>query len=253
MTEPLHIFTVLNTEAWHPDPNRLFAYKPEHVVWMVRQLARFIRAAKPPVKCRFYCLSNVPVPEFDNVPYIVVLPLRHPEFKGWWSKLELFSPSTVEHYAPKNTYIDLDTVFPRNPLPILQHTPQSNNLLMLRNMSTPTNADGSPRAGSGVMGWRNHPLVTARLTHLYTKFAEDPQKHMDSHKVAHSWGDQGFISEHFSKPSSDSVPDSALGLEYYQDTFPNQIHSHYADLKGGPARPTSRIICMNGLPKPWDL
>ena len=95
--EPLHIFTVLNTKAWHPDPNRLFAYKIKHVIWMIKLLTPFIQNASPALSCRFYCLSDVPIPALENVQHITLLKLKHPEFKGLWSKLELLSPATVEH------------------------------------------------------------------------------------------------------------------------------------------------------------
>ena len=64
---------------------------------------------------RFVCLTNVP-DEFDET--MEVIPLKH-NWKGWWSKLELFRPGVFED-GDRVFYLDLDSVIVQSLIPFFE-------------------------------------------------------------------------------------------------------------------------------------
>ena len=56
---------------------------------------------------KFYCLTNVPLSEFNNYTEIIPIALKY-NLSGWWSKLELFRLDLP--FEGKCIYFDLDTI-----------------------------------------------------------------------------------------------------------------------------------------------
>lgn len=142
------------------------SYSPAHVDRLNKQV-------KTHTDCRFVCLSDVPV----NVERI---PLIH-DFKGWWSKLELFRDIWDEPVV----YLDLDV------------TVRGDISGFVRERLTLAADFMTDRVNSSVMAWTDTP------TFLYRAFIESPQHHMGQHTRWPNIGDQSFIE---SQTSPDRFP-----------------------------------------------
>lgn len=159
---------------------------------------------------KFLCLTDDP-----TVGYICpILPLEH-NYRGWWSKLELFK-LTDQSYV----YFDLDTIIKDDITPILTHP---HSFSMLKGLS------GTGRPASGIMAWNGD------YSHILKSFK---RKHMTEYTTPEKWGDQGFIADH-------------LGFEpdYLQDIFPSGfiVSRKYASKE---ERQNATIVCYHGNPRP---
>lgn len=75
----------------------------------VRLLAFHLHKWAGDLKINVYCLfDKVVVPVSTPNAKMTILPMAHPEWKGWWSKMNLFSPQVLS-LAPF-LYLDLDTM-----------------------------------------------------------------------------------------------------------------------------------------------
>lgn len=83
----------------------------------VRILFNMVYRNLPDDAFQFFCLTNVPE-EFENDKYIQAIPLEH-NWRGWWSKIELFKPGLF----PDNSrvlYLDLDSIVLKNLNPLFE-------------------------------------------------------------------------------------------------------------------------------------
>lgn len=143
------------------------------------------------------------------------------DWPGWWAKIELF-----KHYTGKTFYIDLDTTITGNIDALLEYPHKFTALSPLNKMPTKLN--------SGLMAWDGD------YSGLYERFSENPEQHMNRHRTAKSWGNQGFIGYHIGE------------VEYFQDIWPGSVVSGKLDLKWAPPQSEKvKIVCWHGLKKPW--
>ena len=162
----------------------------------------------------FVCLS-------DNPSAIGYRPLMY-DFKGWWSKLELFRDDIDDDIL----YMDLDTIIDSD----IQHI-----IRLLTHIDRPVMLSDFCKLGrlaSGVMY-----LPKQHRHDVWYKFINDPHKWIDGLSA----GDQEFI-EYVYK-------DSAIR---FQDLFPNEIVSLKVHCKH--KKPTdAKIVCYHGKPRPREL
>lgn len=186
------------------------AYRPEHVQRLSAQAAAF--APGEP----FVCLSDVPV---DGVARV---PLQH-DWRGWWSKIELFRPDVFPD-GMRVLYADLDTTF-LGLLDTLLARPEA--FVMLSDFYRPE------RLASGLMLW-----TAGQQSSLYRRFAADPEPIMAACGVH---GDQRFL-------EGERLGDATR----WQDILPGQVVSYKVHCKSGVPE-GSRVVCFHGKPKPWDV
>lgn len=179
-------------------------YRPEHVERLYAQCEGH----------EFLCLSDIPL----DVPHYLML---H-KWPTWFSKIEMF------RLRGPILYMDLDTSVTGDLGPLLEAATQHDFIALKNPMKSPS------RFGSGLMAWQGD------LSHIYDRFRETPQHHIQRCQTRARWGDQGFIAE--------CEPDPVL----WQDLFPGEILSWKADCTEG-VPPQARIVYFHGYPRPWDI
>jgi len=172
------------------------------------------------VDCEFYCLTDVKIDGVNTIP------LEH-NWKGWWSKMELFRPDLFDEQV---LYLDLDTVIVGD----FSHFYDFTGLAMLNDQLH------KQYYGSGVMMFNPR-----RNSGVYEEFKKNPRKHMNKY---HRGGDQYFIQ------------DTIGGIHGFQELFPNQLYSYKFNLcktksgegfKGVPN--TAKIVFFHGKPRPKEV
>ena len=172
---------------------------------------------------RFRCMSDVDVP-------CERLSLHH-DWRGWWSKIELFGPAVIE--GP-TLYLDLDTVIVGSLDAVADI---KCDFAMLRSFW----ADNM--VGSGVM-WFSGQNVPHKV---YEKFAKQPEayiRHHERNRDGPYVGDQAFVWDALNR-EVEQINDHLPGIYSYKmhcrKTLPQD----------------ARIVCFHGLPKltevhePW--
>ncbi len=168
---------------------------------------------------RFRCLTDIEVP-------CEAIPFKH-DWKGWWSKLELFRPGVVEN---PTIYFDLDVVIVDNIDPISRI---DCDFAILRNFWVDNLCNSSMMWFSG----ENVP------TGIYAKFAKQAKAYMDyyeRHADGPYVGDQAFIWDTMDRD-----------VEYINDRF-NHIRSYKMHCtKRVP--PETAVVCFHGQPRPHEV
>ena len=194
-------------------------YTPAHVQWLAKQVKEHLT-----IPHRFVCLSDVEVPGVKTLPLIN-------DWKGWWSKIELFRSGL---FYDKVFYIDLDTVITGNINELVEYP---HTFTTLRQFSQ---GEEFMNMGSGIMSW--NPLLVPELSNVYDTFKLNADKYMEEYTTSDKWGDQKFIQHNF-----------PYQPEFFQLLFPNKIVSFITDLKQGNPTEENKIVCFHGKPKPEDI
>lgn len=172
-------------------------YGPEHVQWLARQVPGLV------------CLSDVPVPGVETIQ------LQY-DWKGWWSKLEMFGPAL----AGDVLMLDLDTV-------VLQMPDLPTETTVLRDFTEPS------VMGSGLMF-----VTAADRARVWEAWIADPVRHMRENNRWPKWGDQGFLQP-------------LIGhCQKWQDVA--QVYSYKVHCRGGLPE-GAQVVCFHGKPRPWAV
>lgn len=164
----------------------------------------------------FVCLTDIHLSNCNTIP------LAH-DWKGWWSKLELFK------LQGQCLYFDLDTIIVGDCTDIV-NAAKNKEFVILRDFYrgytlTPIN----PHAmGSGMMYWKDS------VRFIYDLYLNDPQEVV---------GDQDFI-EYAMQDRLDTVT-------YWQDICTGVVSYKAHDRHEG-LQPTDRVVCFHGTPRPWE-
>ena len=116
---------------------------------------------------KFFCLSNVQT-DVETIPLIT-------NWKGWWSKIELFRPNLFQGPV---TYIDLDIVICNNITSLIDKL-DSTKFWMVEEPGNIVN--------SSIMHWQGD------YSHLYKKLSTDQEAIQNKFKKGKVMADQGFI------------------------------------------------------------
>lgn len=158
------------------------------------------------------CLSDI------NIKGVETIKLNN-NFKGWWSKLELFRPSIKEDLF----YFDLDTLVLKMPA-----IPDKTTVL--------TDFGDKNVIASGLMFIKHEDKAV-----IWDNFIKDPQKAMDEHikwKPSSPVGDGGFINRYYKH------------CQRWQNIA--KVYSYkFHCLNGLPK--DAEIVCFHGKPRPFDL
>lgn len=177
------------------------------------------------VPYRLVCLTDVGEQLADWRDCVEAVPLRRPEWPGWWAKLNLF----LEFRDRPVVYFDLDTLI-RGDITAMVMRPHV--FTMLRGFV-------SAPAASGVMAWRgDYGYIAERFD----------VSHIAAYSVPERLGDQAWIWDRL----NDGWPDITCPdfLEFWQDIFPGAI----VDRKRatGRDRRNATVLCYRGRPRPHE-
>ena len=171
---------------------------------------------------KIFCLTDLVKKSIIQQDF-TLLPLPHPEWPGWWSKMNLFSPE-MEQYRPF-LFLDLDTACVGSLEGILPPTGNEDKFILLQDFYY------SRRSASGVM-WL--PAGSKKIKAVWEKWIEKPYQYM---KILR--GDQNFINATVS-------PDAQ-----WQMIVPNKLVSFTRQRKFWltdlPA--DASLICFHGHPR----
>jgi hypothetical protein len=157
-------------------------------------------------------------------------------WKGWWSKIELFRGITG--IPVPVVYFDLDTIIKKNITGIVEtiyrvlHA-DIDSFISLDDWLSPPNMNSSVMA-----------FWSDRFREIHDTFFIHPDFHMGQFKKWPAmWGDQGFIQWVLKERYH-------LGHNSLQLMFPNHFVSYkVADI---PEREAASVICFHGSPKPHE-
>ena len=181
-------------------------YTPEYVERLRDGVAKHLA-----IPHRFVCLSDVDVP-CERIPLVT-------EWRGWWSKLELFRPGLLKGQV---LYFDLDTVIHGDITPLAVHP---HKFTMLSDLLAPA------RLASGVLAWDGDYSHLFKLWHPRL----EPR-----YRTASRWGDQGWIAEKLG-----CVPGR------FQGQFPGMFASYKASTPQQKA--AASVVCFHGQPRPHEV
>jgi hypothetical protein len=172
-------------------------------------------------KVNVYCLTEVE--KEMKLKDLVLVPFTNPEWPGWWSKMNLFSPE-LEEYRPF-LYLDLDTACVGS-LDFLDVDNKGFGMLQ--------DFHRSSRPASGVM-WI--PKENKKVSHIWGCWIKDSVDAMKRYR-----GDQDFI-------ESVVAPDF-----YFQRKYPGRIFSFKPTRKNWLQQIPSNasLVCFHGQPRIWQ-
>lgn len=169
-------------------------------------------------ECNYFCLHDKIDINFKFKNNSTILPMEYKNWKGWWSKMNIFSPS-LEHLRPF-LYVDLDTAFFS---PILNFDFDQSQFIMLEDFYQPK------KAASGLM-WI--PKNNQKIDKIWIEWIKDPNKHISKFR-----GDQNFI-------NSIVTPD-----KFWQE-LTNEIVSFKPNKKWKTVlNGNESIVCFHGKPR----
>ncbi len=177
-------------------------------------------------KHQFVCLTNT------RIEGVRCVPLKHPWWEGWWSKIELFEPGRF--HGPV-LYLDLD-LFATSSLDDFVVPRQ--NLVMLRDHLDHVK-------NSSIMYWDGRDK---RIHQIFHTFKADPEGAKSRHEHVDSLGDQGFITETLEKQGyTIDLWQDLLGSEgFLPFSFGRMLN---LELRGGLLPENTRVVYCLGPPK----
>jgi len=175
--------------------------------------------------------------EHGQIGSIEIRALEH-DWRGWWSKLEVFAlPGPI-------LYIDLDTVIVGSLDELAAAVMESDRLVLLRGFYRGDRC-------SGIMGW-GAGVSTQWIPDSFIADLKAPPAYIQSMnalrmacKSGTYRGDQEWL-DHF-------LVRSKTETRFVQDLTPG-VYSYKVHIRGNGQLPTdARIICFHGSPRPCDV
>lgn len=154
-----------------------------------------------------------------------IIPLKH-DYKGWWSKIELFRPDIFP--GDRVFYLDLDTVIVKNIDELLMNDSMFSGIRDLYHYNF---------MQTGLMSW--NPNYNHQIYERFVPRASSIMKNCIE-------GDAGWIRENLHN------------YDYLQDKFPNKIVSYKAHCVNKNTQEVSipkdaSIVCFHGIPRPHTV
>jgi hypothetical protein len=162
----------------------------------------------------FYCLTN----KMDADIPAEKIALSHPEWPGWWAKVELHRPDLPKG---RTLYLDLDSHVINNLQPILDYT---GNLVMFNSRAAKVNKNGVVHKYQAAVML----FDPGSTSWIYDKFSKDPIYWMNKYR-----SEQDLMGEW--------IPD--------QPTFPDHWMVKLSKLINKPDRLIDKTIIVTGQPK----
>jgi hypothetical protein len=188
----------------------------QHVCWLEAQVAKYLT-----VPHQFVCLTDIPA-FYKNLQFVRQIPLSH-NWRGWFSKIELFRPGLFEGPV---LYFDLDVLIVGN----IDELARANGFMMLEGFWP--HRKGLPN--SSVMYW------DVDLSEIYERFLIDPPKFFDAYRTKKKWGDQDVIADL-----------SPIKPAFWQSGFPGRFSSYKLAIKNDEVPGGVSVVVFHGMPRPW--
>lgn len=169
----------------------------------------------------FYCLTDLVGINWIGGTFNV-LPFVY-NYRGWWSKIELFRPRLVE--SERIVYFDLDTIILDNIDDLLL---QEEDFIGLQTFIP--GKKWSNYMGSGILSWKND----GSFDFLFEEF-----KYVNHSKALR--GDQDYISLKLKQHN--------IKFNYWQDMV-GGMYSYKRNVRGRYLPDDARIVCFHGNPRP---
>lgn len=175
----------------------------------------------PIEKLKIICLYDQ-VKETYQLKDYTLMPMPHPEWKGWWSKMNLFSPE-LEDLRPF-LFMDLDTAIVRPLLDLYPALVKGDKFIGVSDFYQP---------GKLQSCFMYIPKHSNKIKTIWEKWMQSPALHMAKHR-----GDQDFIR-------------SVVQVDHFWQTISNRLTT----FKPRPGiwreilPPEKAIICFHGNPR----
>jgi len=175
---------------------------------------------------RVYCICEVK--EETQLRNVTLLPAEHPEWPGWWIKMNFFSPE-LEKYRPF-LYMDLDTAVLGDLSDFFPKGPNEDMIINLRDFYRP-----HPTLANGV-AWL--PANNSKVQKVWDAWISNPEENMRKYPRGDMWFIGGQIeTDLFWQDITPGVvsfkPRTGLGRIEYRE----EIH------------PETAIVCFHGFPR----
>ena len=173
------------------------------------------------IRPSIYCYTDL-VTEEKQVVGLTIRRLSNPEWQGWWSKMNLFTPS-LQALRPF-LYLDLDTAVVNSIDAIVPPEDKQDSFITLRDFYRPK------YLASGLMWIPNTKL----MDDIYSVWMADCKKHMIKFR-----GDQNFL-------ASVTLPNM-----FWQDVFGQDFITTFKPNKQWRVNlePHNAVICFHGKPR----
>lgn len=207
----MRIVTVLQTRALHALHPGSSEFTVKHVLALKKQIEKYSPFAN------FECLTDV------NIPGVDCKPLEH-NWPGWWSKMNLFSPSMKGDFL----FMDLDTVI----VGPLDDILAVDKLTLLRDFYR----DGKKLAEG--LGGALCFFPEKDRSAVWEYWSKNPLLAM---RMAGYKGDMAVFEQFYRNTAA-----------RWQDVLPGQVVSWKVHCARG-IPPGASVVCMHGKPRPWEV
>ena len=183
-----------------------------------------------------YTLRIICLHDKVTSPYVlnncIMYPTPYKEWKGWWTKMNLFAPE-MEQFRPF-LFMDLDTAIVNDISGVFPSSENEGKFIALGNFKTNML---TTELQSGLM-WI--PAKSTTVTKIWDTWISNTSRHI---KTFHKAGDQGFLRETVKAP------------EAYWQNLTNRITSFKINHTGGWLKEIPNnisIVCFHGFPRIWE-
>lgn len=176
---------------------------------------------------RFVCLSDKPLVGVETIPLI------H-DWKGWWSKIELFRPGL---FKGRVLYFDLDTIIVGDLASVANYP---HHFTLAHEYYRPKHFCSTAMAWDATQSFG-----------LYESFVQKPEKHMrrcdvELRLAKKLIGDQAFIETH--------LDDIGLTPDTFRDLFGERTIASYKVHQCERRPPADAVaVAFHGKPKPHEI
>jgi hypothetical protein len=172
-------------------------------------------------KPAIYCYTDL-VTEERAVVGLTIRPIPNRDWRGWWSKMNMFAPSLKE--LRPFLYMDIDTAVVNTIDPIIPPKDKQDQFIALRDFYRPA------KTASGLMWVPNTSVVDK----VYSEFIKDVKGNTRKYR-----GDQDFI---FDTIKADLHWQDVFGEGYITTFKPNREWRMVLP-------PMAAVICFHGKPR----
>ena len=172
-------------------------------------------------KYKVYCYTDISIWNNGVLGGVTFRQLPNPSWKGWWAKMNLFSPTLLSSFPGGFLFLDLDTVINTEIEAVFPKFPEL--FYCLNDFYRPGNL------ASGIM-WING--YSRKVQKIWSVWQERPTYYMSKFR-----GDQEFIAS----------------VTHCDMFFPEDVVTTFKPAgEWRMERPTTPIVCFHGRPSIWE-
>ena len=187
-------------------------------------------------KLRILCLFDKIDVKHELID-VTLIPMQNKEWKGWWSKMNLFSPD-MEQYRPF-LFMDLDTAVVRSLEGILPPPERENQFITLGGFNG--------RANYLLSGMMWFPTKNDMISKMWKQWIEDP-----AGGISQCRGDQDFIRNVIGNPDErwQNITDKVYNFKPRSASVVKGTNWRQRVIRAVPKN--ASVVCLHGKPKIFD-